>query len=297
MNAFTGIPLLKDPRHYQIMALAAVLAAGLALRAFAITPAQIAGIGAAALLAQYLGSLMTATRFDPRSALVTTLSLSLLLRADGMTPLMIAALIGVGSKFMLRFNHKHIFNPANAGIVALLLLSEGPLLDAAWTTPGQWGTALWFAMLIAGAGLFVTYRAARFDVPLTFLGTFAALIFARALWLGDPLAIPLLRLQNGALILFAFFMISDPKTTPDGVISRIIFSAGAALIAYILTYHFYIADGLFYALAMVCIARPVLEWLDPAPRYQWGDPVKIPALFAPSKRRLKHAPPHSLPAE
>ena len=69
------------------MALAAILAAGLALRAFAITPAQIAGIGAAALLAQYLGSLMTATRFDPRSALVTTLSLSLLLRADGMTPL------------------------------------------------------------------------------------------------------------------------------------------------------------------------------------------------------------------
>lgn len=279
------------------MALAAILAAGLALRAFAITPAQIAGIGAAALLAQFLGSLMTATRFDPRSALVTTLSLSLLLRADGMTPLMIAALIGVGSKFMLRFNHKHIFNPANAGIVALLLLSEGPLLDAAWTTPGQWGTALWFAMLIAGAGLFVTYRAARFDVPLIFLGMFAALIFARAIWLGDPLTIPLLRLQNGALILFAFFMISDPKTTPDGAMSRTVFSAGAALIAYLLTYHFYIADGLFYALAIVCIARPLLEWLDPAPRYQWGDPVKLPALIVPSKRRLKRAPPHPLPAE
>lgn len=264
------------------------------MRAFAISPVQVAAIAGAALFAQYLGSFMTATRFDPRSALVTTLSLSLLLRADGVAPLIIAALIGVGSKFMLRLNDKHIFNPANAGIVALLLLSEGPLPDAAWTTPGQWGTALWFAMLLAGAGLFVTYRAARFDVPLIFLGVFAALIFARALWLGDPLAIPFLRLQNGALILFAFFMISDPKTTPDGAIARAVFSVGAALIAYILTYHFYIADGLFYALAIVCIMRPILEWIDPAPHYRWGDRVSFPTF---KRRQNKPAAPHPLPAE
>ncbi|WDI30595.1 RnfABCDGE type electron transport complex subunit D [Hyphococcus flavus] len=277
--------------------MSAVLAFGLAMRAFAITPIQVASIATAALFAQYLGSVMTATRFDPRSALVTTLSLSLLLRADGVTPLIIAALIGVGSKFMFRIHNKHIFNPANAGIVALLLLSEGPLLNAAWTTPGQWGTALWFAMLLAGAGLFVTYRAARFDVPLIFLGAFAALIFVRAIWLGDPLAIPLLRLQNGALILFAFFMISDPKTTPDGSIARAVFSVSAALIAYVLTYHFYIADGLFYALAIVCIARPFLELFDPSPRYQWGDPVSTPKLRIPEKSRRTEPAPHLYPAE
>ncbi len=267
------------------------------MRAFAITPIQIASIAAAALFAQFLGSFMTAARFDPRSALVTTLSLSLLLRADGVTPLIIAALIGVGSKFMFRINNKHIFNPANAGIVALLLLSEGPMLDTAWTTPGQWGTALWFAMLLAGAGLFVTYRAARFDVPLIFLGVFAALIFARAIWLGDPLAIPLLRLQNGALILFAFFMISDPKTTPDGPLARMVFSAGAALAAYVLTYHFYIADGLFYSLAIICLVRPVLEWLNPAPQYQWGDRVSRAPDLKPFANRSEKPVLPPFPAE
>ncbi len=293
--AKTKAKIFQDPRHYQIAVLSLLLAFGVALRAFDIAPVQIAATIAAALFAQFLGAVMTASRFDPRSALITALSLSLLLRADAIAPLVIAALIGVGSKYMLRFDHKHVFNPANAGIVALLLLSEGLLPDAAWTTPGQWGTALWFAMLLAGAGMFVTYRAARIDVPLIFLGVLAALTFLRAIWLGDPLAIPLLRLQNGALILFAFFMISDPKTTPDGTGARAIFAASAAVIAYILTYHFYIADGLFYALAIVCIMRPVLERLDPAPRYQWGDPVRTPSFLPFAAQSPKGSPP--LPAE
>ena len=41
------------------------------------------------------------------------------------------------------------------------------------------------------------------------------LLLARAFWLGDPLAIPLHQMQSGSLLIFAFFMISDPRTTPD----------------------------------------------------------------------------------
>ena len=44
---------------------------------------------------------------------------------------------------------------------------------------------------------------------------YGLLLIGRALWLGDPLSIPLHQLQNGALLIFAFFMISDPKTTPN----------------------------------------------------------------------------------
>ena len=263
MNAF-----LKDPRHYQIITLSTLLAFGVIARAFDVSYLQIIATVSAALTAQFVGGFMTATRLDPRSAFITSLSLCLLLRSDGIAPMAIAAFIAVGSKFLLRIDHKHVFNPANVGIVALLLLSQGPMLNVAWTTPGQWGAALWFAALLAGAGLFVTYRSARFDVPLIFLGVFAALIFGRAIWLGDPLSIPLLRLQNGALILFAFFMISDPKTTPDGAIARAMFATLAALLAFVLTYNFHMADGLFYALAIACIARPALERFNPAPRYQ-----------------------------
>ncbi len=285
--------IFKDPRHYQIAALSTLLAFGVTTRAFEISPLQIGAILATALGVQFLGSFMSAIRFEPRSAIITTLSLSLLLRADALAPLMIAAAIAIGSKFTLRLYGKHIFNPANAGIVAMLILSQTAMPGAAWTTPGQWGTALWLAAALAGAGLFVTYRATRLDVPLIFLGAYAALIVARALWLGDPLAIPMLRLQNGALVLFAFFMISDPKTTPDGAVARAVFAAGAALIAYVLGYHFYITDGIFYALALMCVIRPAIEAFDPAPHYRWGDPV---SRLRPVKR-LPFSRPHPMPAE
>lgn len=291
--------LFKDPRHYQLATLSAVLVFGVVSRAFEISPLQIGAIFAAALFTQYLGSVMTASRIEVRSALITSLSLSLLLRADALTPLMVAAAIAVGSKFMLRLYGKHIFNPANAGIVAMLIFSQTIMPGIAWTTPGQWGTALWFAALLAGAGLFVTYRAARIDVPVIFLVCFAALIFVRALWLGDPLAIPLLRLQNGALILYAFFMISDPKTTPDGAIARAVFAIGAAIAAYVMIYHFYISDGIFYALAIMCVLRPLIEHFDPAPHYRWGEPSPGFALprFRSSKKPSPPKASHALPAE
>ncbi len=258
---------LPDPRWFQIAALGAFLAFGATERAFAIAPFDIAAIFATAIATQWAMSAVFAIKFEAKSALITALSLTLLLRANEIWPLALAAFVAIASKFLVRARGKHVFNPANIGIVAVTLLS-----GAAWTTPGQWGTAVWLAAIIAGAGFFVTYRASRLDVPLIFLGVFAALIFVRALWLGDPLAIPMHRLQNGALILFAFFMISDPKTTPDSFRLRALFAAGTALLSYDFIYHFYRADGVFYALALACLVRPAIELSDHARRHQWSDP-------------------------
>ncbi len=258
---------LPDPRWFQIAALTSLLAFGLAQRAFEIAPLDIMAIFATAVSTQWMMSMIFAIRFEAKSALITALSLTLLLRANELQPLILAAFIAIASKFLIRARGKHVFNPANIGIVAVTLISS-----AAWTTPGQWGTALWLAALIAGAGFFVTYRASRLDVPLIFLGVFAALIFARALWLGDPLSIPIHRLQNGALILFAFFMISDPKTTPDSASLRALFAAGTAILSYVFIYHFYRADGVFLALALACLVRPAMELTAPARRHQWSDP-------------------------
>ncbi|MBB5520007.1 RnfABCDGE type electron transport complex subunit D [Amphiplicatus metriothermophilus] len=281
--------LLRDARHFQIAGLAAFLCVGLSVRAFDVGAAQIATILVACMATQQLGAALNAMRFDWKSPLITTLSLALLLRADGLAPLAAAGAIAVGSKFALRLNGKHVFNPANIGIAATVLLT-----DAAWTTPGQWGSALWLAAFIAGAGAIVAHRAARLGVPLIFLGTYAAALFVRALYLGDPLAIPLLRLQSGALVLFAFFMISDPKTTPDGARARAAFAAGAAILAYVLQYHFFLDEGLFYALALMSLVRPLMELFDPAPRYQWGD---APPAFSAPRLGPRKAAPRILPAE
>ena len=89
------------------------------------------------------------------------------------------------------------------------------LTGQVWVSPGQWGNVAFFAFLMACLGGLVVNRAARSDVTFAFIAFYMTLVFGRSLWLGEPLAIPLHRLQSGALLLFTFFMISDPRTTPN----------------------------------------------------------------------------------
>ena len=264
-----------DPRLFQIAALSALLAFGILSGAIRQSPGHAAAAFAAAVATQFIFARTLSIPFEMKSALISALSISLLLRTDHPLWMALAAMIAIGSKHLLRIDGKHVFNPANAGIVGLLITSAAPwpapeaLAGVAWTTPGQWGAAATFAALLAGVGTFITARAARLDVPATFLLVYGALMIGRALWLGDPLTIPLHRLQNGALILFAFFMISDPKTTPDDRFARIVFCAAAAALAFVLQHRFFISDGLFYALAAACLLRPALERVRPAARFSW----------------------------
>lgn len=280
MNARLALP--KDARWFQIGAQSAILVIGLFALDFRIEPLQIGAAIGAALLAQLTGATLVASRFDWKSALITGLSLCLLLRANDLWPFILAAMIGVGSKFALRRGGRHVFNPANIGLVLMIAFS-----GAAWTSTGEWGSAPWFAALIAALGLLVCWRASRLDAALVFLGVYAALVLARALYLGDPLAIPALRVSHGALILFAFFMISDPKTTPEDPRERALFVSLAALIAYVMQFHFFISDGIFFAPFLLALFRYAA--LKPAARgYEWGAaPTPLRLLL---KRRRAIAP-------
>src|SRR5207244_7615799 len=111
----------------------------------------------------------------------------------------------------------------NFALVAMIVTARD-----VWVSPGQWGSGIVFAFLLASAGGLVVNRAARADVTLAFLACYAGLLVGRSLWLGEPLAIPMHRLENGALVLFSFFMISDPKTTPDSRLRRILFASMVA---------------------------------------------------------------------
>ncbi|MGH9317231.1 MAG: RnfABCDGE type electron transport complex subunit D, partial [Thermoanaerobaculia bacterium] len=140
----------------------------------------------------------------------------------------------------------------------------------AWVSPGQWGSFAFFAFLIACLGGIVVNRAARSDVTLAFLGFYLALVFGRSLWLQEPLAIPLHRLQNGALLLFAFFMISDPKTTPDSRAGRILFALLVALGAAYVQFRLYGTNGPLWSLALFSMFVPAIDLLLPGTRYAWN---------------------------
>jgi Na+-transporting NADH:ubiquinone oxidoreductase subunit NqrB len=255
----------SDARYFQIAALSTLLAINFVWIDFGAKPLHSALAITSALAAQAACSRWFGLpRIDLRSALITGLSLSLLLRADEPWLPAVAGIVAIASKFVLRIDGKHIWNPAGFAIVALLLTSGG-----VWISPGQWGASVWFGSLVAFLAILVLRASQRSDVALFFLGSHAALLVARALWLGDPLAIPLHQLQSGSLLIFAFFMISDPRTTPDSLLGRLVFAAAVALLAHYLAFFMQMRPALYVALIALSPVTPLLDKLIPANRFAW----------------------------
>jgi Na+-transporting NADH:ubiquinone oxidoreductase subunit NqrB len=263
--------LFGDARHFQIAALATLLVLNLTTLDFgaSLVPSGVA-------IASCLATQALCTRifglphFDFRSPLITGFSLSLLLRADALWIYALGGLLAIGSKFLIRYNGKHLFNPATFAIVALMYTTH-----RIWVTPGQWGTEIWLGALMTFFAILVLHSAARIDIALAFIGTWVALLVGRALWLGDPLTIPLHQVQSGSLLLFTFFMITDPRSTPDAMPARIIFAVAVAAVAFWLLFFQQMRPALYVSLAAMHLLVPVLDRLFPHERFEWRRPVPV----------------------
>jgi Na+-transporting NADH:ubiquinone oxidoreductase subunit NqrB len=237
---------------------------------FDITPPRVALLLATVLVTQFFCDRLVGGppfRLSARSALISGLSLCLLLRTNRPDFALLAAVITIASKSLIRVRGKHVFNPTNGGIVATLLLT-----NQVWVSPGQWGAAAAFAFLMACAGMLVVHRSARSDVTFAFIACYGALLFGRSLSLGEPLTIPLHRVQSGALLLFTFFMISDPKTTPDSRTGRVLFAGLVALGAWYVQFRMFRTNGLLWSLAACSTLVPLIDRLAPGARYIWSAP-------------------------
>jgi hypothetical protein len=253
-----------DPRLYQIATLASLLVYGMGWLEFDITPGRAVLLLATVLATQAAGDRLEGRAVNWKSALISGLSLCLLLRTNDAALALLAGVVTIASKFVIRFRGKHIFNPTNGGLVAMLLLS-----DRVWVSPGQWGSVALFALLMVSVGGLVVNRASRSDVTFAFIACYCALIFGRSLYLGEPLTIPLHRLQSGALLLFTFFMISDPKTTPNSRAGRVLFAALVAFGAWYVQFRLFRTNGPLWSLALWSAAVPLIDWLLPGRRYVW----------------------------
>ena len=255
---------IRDPRHYQILVLSLLIFLGVSLFDFQLPLWHVFACVGSALMTQLIGDKLVGRRFEPRSALITSLSLTLLLRTGSVWLSIAAGVLAIACKYLIRFKGKHVFNPANFGLVIVAVL-----FTAAWVSPGQWGTVSWLALLLVGLGGIVTGKAKRWDISLAFLGFYAALVFGRAFWLGDPLSIPMHQMQSGALLIFAFFMISDPKTSPDARMGRILYAALVAFTGFVIQFGFYNAAGIIYALVLTAPLVPLIDRVFRHVQYQW----------------------------
>ncbi len=261
----SSAPPRFDPRIYQISILAALLVYGMLQLDFEISLERAVVLLTSALLTQYACTqLWKLPAFDSRSALISGLSLCLLLRTNSVGLAIATAVITIASKFVIRFHGKHLFNPTNFGVVFMMALS-----GQVWVSPGQWGNLAVFAFLMACLGGLVVNRAARSDVTYAFIVSYLALVFGRSIWLGEPMSIPIHRLENGALLLFTFFMISDPRTTPNSRAGRILFALIVACGAWYVQFRLFRTNGLLWSLALFSMTVPLIDWVLPGRRYEW----------------------------
>jgi Na+-transporting NADH:ubiquinone oxidoreductase subunit NqrB len=284
--------LEQDPRNYQILFLSLFLILGIGTRDWTLRPDLILVLMVTCLLTQYIAVcifqnpqekllvLTTKENYSQnsssksasysklsslKSALITALGLTLLLRADRYSTMILAGSLAILSKFLFRVDCKHFFNPANFGIVAALVLTPD-----AWVSPGQWGDDGWYALLFAGTGGMVLKRVGRWDTTAAFLGTYALLEAIRNLWLGWTWDVFSHRLMSGSLLLFALFMVTDPRSIPNARISRILWAGCIAVLTFILRNQFFISTGVFWALFALAPLSVLLDYIWSAPRFSWS---------------------------
>ena len=278
--------LFQDARITQIIFLGLFLSLGVCTRDWTIHSDSILVIMASCLVTQWLlSSVAQYTKlgdwydFDRRklnvlrspkiltalrSAVITGLGLCLLLRSNSYQTMMLASFLAISSKFLFRHHQKHFFNPANFGIIAAITFTSD-----AWVSPGQWGADWWYLLLFLGLGGVVLKQVGRWDTSIAFLLAYGGLEAVRNLWLGWSWDVWQHQFASGSLLLFALFMLTDPRSIPNSHSGRLIWSSAIALCTFVLQHYFYLSTAIFWSLFIISPLTVILDLVWAAPRFNW----------------------------
>ena len=143
------------------------------------------------------------------SAYVSGISVGILVRSPAFWPYALCAAISIVSKYVLRVRGRHIWNPTNFGVVAMLLLAP----DVVAGLSVQWGNNLLPMVFVWMFGTVILYTVGRLNITVTYVAAFMVLAVVRAWYTGHPVLSEISPITGPMYQLFIFFMITDPKTT------------------------------------------------------------------------------------
>jgi len=194
----------------------------------------------------------------PASAYITGISVGILLRSPAYWTYALCAALSITSKYALRFRNRHIWNPSNFGICAMLFLAS----DSVAGLSIQWGNNLASLIVIWILGSVIVWRARRLNITATYVASFIALSFLRAWITGDPWQSEVSPITGPMYQLFIFFMITDPKTTVRSRTGQSIVAVAIAVVEFFMRLDSSVYAPL-YALFWVGPAALFIEmWLD-----------------------------------
>jgi hypothetical protein len=193
---------------------------------------------------------------------ITGLAVAMLLYVnDRLWPIAFAVVVAIGSKELFRLpkdrGARHFFNPSNFGItVTLLLWGWVGIAPPYHFTENLDSIGDWLLpAIIICSGTFLNWRFThRLPLIMAWLGGFVAQAILRSLIFGTPVASTLLPMTGVAFILYTFYMVTDPATTPNGKLQQVIFGFGVAIV-YGALMGLHVVFGLFFALSIVCALR------------------------------------------
>jgi hypothetical protein len=280
------LPTARDPRLHLAAVIVSLQVLGQVAFDFDLSIAQILiAIGTCAVLEVVIAFRSHHVLMWPASAMLTGNGVAFILRVPGTEHgdwwslhgwwiFLLTAAGSLISKYVIRIGGKHIFNPSNIGLVLCFLLlgpARAEPLDF-WWGPMSWWMALALAIIVGG-GLAILTRLHLLVIAVTFWVTFAAAIGVLALtghamsatWHVGPVTGAYfwwVLVTSPEILVFLFFMITDPKTIPSSRRARMAYAASIALLATLLIAptrtEFWAKVAVLGALAIVCLARPLL---------------------------------------
>jgi len=286
------LPKLRDSRLHVAAVVITIHTLGQVGLHFQVSVPQIlAAVLTTAIIGVIVSFRQTRSLVWPASAMLTGSGIALILRVPG-TPndhwtfykwWMFAgvAAFALLTKSLFRYRGSHLFNPSNLALVVTFLVlgsTRAEPLDFWWAPPNVWMITAY--VVIIGGGLIITRRLRLLMLAATFWVTFSSGVAVLAAsghcitarWAFAPVCgfdFWRIIVTSPELMIFLFFMITDPKTVPSGRVGRVVFGLMVSVVSVLLmapqTTEFGTKIALLSGLVLVCAARPLIDRLVPAP--------------------------------
>jgi hypothetical protein len=298
------LPSIRDPRLHVAAVLGTLQVLGQTVLGFRLSVAQILiCLATGALIEFVVAFFKDKALMWPASGLLTANSAAFILRTPGTLHGQWWSLHGIwifvgvvaismASKYLIRWRGRHVFNPSNLGLV-IAFVALGPRFtepqDLWWIPMGPW-LIVTYAVLIVG-GLLIAWELRLLGLELGFMAAFAALTALAlaavpdhcmvASWHVAPLCgrdLWSVLVSSPEVLVFALFMIPDPRTVPDGPVARIAFGIIVAILSVLLigptTLEFWTKTAILASLVIACALRFGLAWfmapLEPRSKQRAG---------------------------
>jgi Na+-translocating ferredoxin:NAD+ oxidoreductase RnfD subunit len=288
------LPSIRDPRLHVAAVIITIHVLGQVTLGFRVSIPQILAAILTCAVMEIAITFRTAKAFVwPASAMLTGSGVALILRLVGQPPnqpwdtngwyvFAVVAGLSLATKYVIKYRGTHIFNPSNIGLVVAFLvlgMTRVEPLDF-WWGPLDPGLLLAYAVILGG-GLLITRRLHLLAMAATFWVTLAAGLGVLATsghcmtanWAFAPVCgVDYWRVivTSPEVMIFLFFMITDPKTIPAGNVGRVLFAFLVGVASTLLmapqTDEWWTKVSLLSGLVLVCALRPLLDRVLPEPK-------------------------------